>query len=435
MDRLVRERSSAGRRLGRRGRKKPGSATNEVAASDEGAAFVDDDEDEAAAPAAAPLEPTAKRGLFASLVRALSAKAKAQPAEPSYLMVDPCRDVLTVPRGAARLDAFERALTNAQPAAIRPLALAFRRELLSMADAASIDLSLLEARVQACARALIYAGEHERAGALLLRIGRRHQAAALFVAAGAIEALEEAHALINWEEGGVKHEARLSFERFEGLYLVGLREQALEALERAKRLWHDNPIYLEIYAAFVERLGPPRRLLLSAAQHQLVVLARWPVVIGRGEDAALRIDSPVLSRAHLQIELASDDGTARVVDLDSHGGTRIDGVPLAGAQPLRPGADIDMAGVLVKSRAVEGGILLWPALAPERRTLAATAAVVRLGAPAREDGATIDVRFDAKGHAVAEPGAIVNGELVTKAMLLLEGDRIGGPGWHWTVTR
>lgn len=453
MDRLVRERGSVGRRLWRRRRKKPappGSEPAEQGASAEGAEAASegddgDDGDEASEPAfEQPFAPPAppRPGFFAALKSALSGKPKPPPPEPSYLILDPAREVLAVPRGAARLDAFERALQGVLPGtpAMRSLALAFHKELSSLADAAGVDLSLLEARVEACARALIDAGEEERAGALYLRVGRRHQAAELFVAAGAIDALEEAHAMITWDEGGAKHEARMSFERFEALYVVGLREQALEALEKAKRLWHDNPIYGEIYAAFVERLGPRRRLPLTAGPHELVVLARWPVVIGRGEEADVRINSPMLSRAHLQIELGVHEGKAGpiVVDLDSRSGTHVDGRPLSGKQPLRPGADIDMAGVVVHSGAVDGGILLWAALAPERRTLAATAALVKILPPGGSElPATegIDVRFDAKGRAFAEPGATVNGEVIHKPMLLLEGDKLGGQGWRWTVAR
>lgn len=379
------------------------------------------------------------RGFFDKLKSAFTRKPKPPPPEPSYLVVDPTRDILAVPRGPARLDAFERALAGLPKGAphLRPIALAFHKELSALADGAGVDLSLLESRVEACAHALIDAGEEERAGALFLRLGRRHQAAELFVTAGAIDALEEAHAQINWEEGGAKHEARLSFERFEALFVVGMRDQALDALEKAKKLWHDNPVYAEIYATFMERLGVAGRLPLSAGKNELVVVARWPVVIGRGEEAGVRLTSPLLSRAHVQIELAAHEGRVApiVVDLDSKGGTRVDGVPLAGKQPLRVGADIEMGGVVVKTHAVDGGVMLWAALAPERRTLAVTSSQA-LKVPSPQDPEKFFVvKFDAKGHAVVDEDALVNGERTGKPMLLLEGDKVGGEGWHWTVAR
>jgi hypothetical protein len=124
-----------------------------------------------------------------------------------------------------------------------------------------------------------------------------------------------------------------------------------------------------------------------------------------------------------------------VVDLDSRGGTRVDGAPLTGKQALRIGADIDMGGVVVRTAGVEGGVLLWAALAPERRTLAVTSSHA-LKVPSPHDANQfVTVKFDAKGHAVVDEGAMVNGERSTKPTLLLEGDRVGGDGWHWTVAR
>lgn len=447
MDRLVRERGSVGRRIWRRRRKRAtGTSVNGDGTPVEGAPHDGEDrEDEGGydegdlevAPISAQAQ--APRGFFGKLKNALMGKPKPPPADPPYLIVDPTREVLAVPRGAARLDAFERTLASMPKGApqLRALALAFHKELSTLAESAGVDLSLLESRVEACARALIDAGEDEKAGALFLRVGRRHQAAELFVAAGAIDALEEAHAQITWEEGGAKHEARMSFERFEALYVVGLREQALEALEKAKRLWRDNPIYAEVHASFIERLGAARVLPLSSGKHELIVVARWPVVVGRGEEAGVRLTSPLLSRAHLQIELGAHEGKMApiVVDLDSRGGTRVDGLPLKGKQALRIGADIDMGGVVVKTHGVDGGVLLWAALAPERRTLAVTSSQA-LKVPSPHDGAQfVTVKFDARGHAVVDEGTMVNGERSTKPTLLLEGDKIGNDGWHWTVAR
>ncbi len=387
-----------------------------------------------------PPPPPKKRGLLASLRGALRGeknpvKQKKPPPDPPYLVVDPTRDVLAVPRGAARLDAFEKAIKTCPQGTpqFRALALAFHRELLALTEGAGVDLSLYETRVEACARALIAAGEEERAGTLFLRVGRRHQAAELFVAAGAIDALEEAHAQIQWDEGGPKHDARMSFERFEALFLVGLRDQAFDALERAHRLWGDNPVYTEIYNTFTERLGAAHRLSLSSGSKALVVLGAWPVVIGRGEEAGVRLASPLISRAHLKLE--RKDGALVVVDLESRGGTRIGGAPLVGKQVLEPGAEIDMAGVVVRTAAAPGGLWLVPALAPDRRTFAAIAADVALPGPDFGGGAGVRVRFDARGRAVLVPPATLNGEPLKRPTLLLDGDRVGARGSVWTVAR
>ena len=444
MSRLVKDRGSVGRRIWRRRKRKGPAVPLGTAAAEAGDLERDMADDDEPAPFAQQVsaDPPRRASGVLSAMRALFAPRKGPkptkptraPPEPSYLVIDPTRDVLSVPRGAARLDAFERALaeTPAGTPQQRALALAYHRELSGLAEGAGVDLSLLEARVERCAQALIGAGEEERAGTLFLRVGRRHQAAELFLQAGAVDALEETHAQIHWDEGGARHQARLEVDRFEALWLVGARDQAFDALTRAHTLWPENPIYSEMHASFVERLGRPRRLRLRARDHERLVVGTWPLVIGRGEEAALLLQSPMLSRAHLQIE--RKDGALVVRDLDSRGATRIDGVPLVGTAPLRSQAVIDMGGVVVDSAPVEGGVMLWAALSPQVRTVALIGDRTVIAAPGGGT-AGLQVGFDAKGRTIVEPPARLGGEVVRRATLLLEGDVVGDGSWTWNVAR
>ena len=428
MDRIVRDRGSVGRRIWRRRKRRPagdGAPPQEGAPAEQGP--WPEGADDADDPPPRPLPK--KRGFLASLFARSPAPP---PPDPPYLVVDPTREVLAVPRGAARLDAFERALktTPSGTPQFRALALAFHKELQALTEGAGVDLSLFETRVEACAQALIAAGDEERAGTLFLKVGRRHRAAELFVKAGAIDALEEAHAQIRWDEGGPKSEARSAFDRFEALFLVGMRELAFASLERAHKLWSDNAIYSEVYASFMDRLGKPRVLTLTSGRAELVVLGGFPVVIGRGEDAGVRLTSPLISRAHLKIEL--EDGRPVVVDLESRGGTRIGGAPLVGRRALPDGAAIDMAGVVVETRASAGALWLQAALAPERRTLAALGPLVQVPGPA-SDAHSVTVRFDGHGRAVVDAPAVVNAEPVRRSMMLLAGDRLSVGAMTWIV--
>ena len=84
----------------------------------------------------------------------------------------------------------------------------------------------------------------------------------------------------------------------------------------------------------------------TGASLQLVVVDQatsWVVpldvgdrVIGRAEDADVRIDDHAISRAHVRIRVLAG-GQVLVMDLGSRNGTRINGAPLACEQPLRPG--------------------------------------------------------------------------------------------------
>jgi predicted component of type VI protein secretion system len=70
------------------------------------------------------------------------------------------------------------------------------------------------------------------------------------------------------------------------------------------------------------------------------VFEAGPVIVGRGDQAGLRIDRPFVSLHHGTFDF--DDDTATYVDLDSRNGTLIDGVPRAidGPVPLSEATDI-----------------------------------------------------------------------------------------------
>lgn len=65
-----------------------------------------------------------------------------------------------------------------------------------------------------------------------------------------------------------------------------------------------------------------------------------PLVIGRDEDADIRIDEPLVSRSHAAIELR--DGVFVVRDLESTNRTRVNGEPVT-ESPLREGDELRFA--------------------------------------------------------------------------------------------
>jgi tetratricopeptide (TPR) repeat protein len=422
-------RQLVGRRLWRRRRRRSG---------DDDAGFAHDDHadperdeaarhDQALLRSVAPAAPqtttaTEKPGFFARLFG-----RKPPPPPPPYLQVDPIADILALPRGAARLDAFEKTVSGLEAGTPdhRRVALAFHSELIALATDAGVDLTLFEARVNACAAALIGAGEDEKAGTLYARIGRRHQAAELFVRAGAIDALEEAHAELAFAEGGRKHDARLAFERFETLFLVGRRDDAIEALDRAVALW-DNPAYVEVQSGVKARTPPASTLTLAAGDDVVRLTARFPLLLGRGEDSAVRIDSPLVSRAHVEIERRA--GSLVLRDLVSSGGTRVDDKVIDGPTALGDVGTIDLAGVVVDYVVTNTALTLRPRLRPRHVTIAARADVVD-EAPV---GGAIAFR-GGKARLVATGKAILNGDPIRLDTLLFIGDRVELGGRRWMV--
>jgi hypothetical protein len=362
------------------------------------------------------------RGFFARLF------GRKPPPPPPPPPVDPIASILAIPRGAARLDAFEARLAALAPGSPehRAVAVAFHKELVALATEAGVDLALFEARVQACANGLVAAGEDEKAGSLLSRIGRRHQAAELFVKAGAIDALEEAHAELAFAEGGPRFEARLAFERFEGLFLVGRRSEALEALTMAVKLW-DNPVYVEVREGFLARLPSSRSVTLQAGGDTVRVTNHFPLVLGRGEESAVRIDSPLVSRAHVDIQRRA--GALVLKDLVSSGGTLLDNAPLAGPTPLSPRGAIDLAGVIIDYELDDARLLLRPRLRPRDITIAARSD--RVVDPVVGCG----LRFvDERVQVVADGAVRLNNDVVRQDTLVLIGDRLTVGARTWLVT-
>jgi two-component system response regulator AtoC len=66
------------------------------------------------------------------------------------------------------------------------------------------------------------------------------------------------------------------------------------------------------------------------------------VLIGRGDEADLALRDPVVSRRHARLVLSS--GEVRVVDLDSHNGTVVNGEIIAGARVLASGDTMSICG-------------------------------------------------------------------------------------------
>ncbi len=326
------------------------------------------------------------------------------------------------------MDAFEQRLSRLVPgtAEHRAVALAYHRELVALVNESQVDLSLFEARVHACAHSLVAAGEDEKAGSLLARIGRRHQAAELFVKAGAIDALEEAHAELAFAEGGPRLDARLAFDRFEALFLVGRRTEALAALERAVALW-ENPVYVEVKEGFLGRLPSPRQTTWRAGSDVVHLTRQLPVVLGRGAESAVRIDSPLVSRAHGEIRRRN--GALVLVDLVSSAGTRLDGQALAGPTALSSHGTIDLAGVVIDYDLTPARLLMRPRLRPQEHT------IVMLGTLLDEPllGCAVAVK-EGHLHVVAKDAVRLNGEVVRDDTLVLIGDRLQVGARTWLVT-
>src|SRR5579863_1788356 len=107
-------------------------------------------------------------------------------------------------------------------------------------------------------------------------------------------------------------------------------------------------------------MRPAARARLTAV-HPLTVTATATldfagerVIVGRAEDASLKIEHGTVSRQHLSVEWSAGEGTHVVRDLDSRNGAAVDGTPLVDARPLADGAVVRAGSVLLIYERLEG---------------------------------------------------------------------------------
>jgi DNA-binding NtrC family response regulator len=98
-----------------------------------------------------------------------------------------------------------------------------------------------------------------------------------------------------------------------------------------------------------DQLGPTEKLFAPPPLGRRHCLAIWlgetmqvrslplrgQVVVGRGNDADVRVDAPTVSRRHAQLTVA--DGLVTLIDLGSQNGTRVNGERVAAKRPLAYG--------------------------------------------------------------------------------------------------
>jgi tetratricopeptide (TPR) repeat protein len=344
---------------------------------------------------------------------------------------DPLREILALPKGIARLDAFEKALESMPPGTHghRLLTQGFFGTLIQMAHDAGVDLALLGPRVKRCAEALVDAGEVEKAAELYSRIGRTHRAAELFASTGAIEELE-ATAFAAPGDSDPTFKAHLAYQRFETYFSVGLRDRALDALKEATSLQPGNSAYLEIQRGVHARLPRPGTLHLQCDNHHLILRQGWPVEIGRGEEMHLQVKSPVISRRHAQVE--ERGGTLYLNNLTEPKDLLLDGLEVGASVALPAQGTLSLGGVQV-GFSLDGGILLlWPLLDASRITCCARANPFKAPTPS---GQELTFSFGDDGRARLHPGTDVEMEdsELRHPTLLLNGDQVQHGKRTWRV--
>jgi hypothetical protein len=204
--------------------------------------------------------------------------------------------------------------------------------------------------VAACAGFLEGAGDGDRAAQLLLDAGLMSTAAQAAERAGDLEVLEQSL------QGSAREAARAAraaaaFSRYESAWAMGRYAEAGEALAEARAARPDNRAYDDLLAkVWAGRPAPPCLTWRGPGQELTVALA--PAWVGRGEDCALRLALPGLSRHHVEVRVTPGEGA-----LLTHGERcawhAVLGTGLGPWSPVRLGAlslDVRVAGGGVEVR-------------------------------------------------------------------------------------
>lgn len=233
-------------------------------------------------------------------------------------------------------------------------------------------------------------------------------------AAGDIEQLER---VTDDREAAERHELRrrAAMEGFESLWRSGDRPAALDALRAWARAHVDDHEARRLLDERGARVLTAGRCGLAASGERVVVVGRFPAVVGREGDVAVRGAS--VSRRHCEVAREGDVFVLR--DAGGRAGTSLDGLPVAGALPLRAGQRVSLGADL--TLAVEGDdraltLRVEHGMDRGRRfVLCAAEHRTPLGA----------LRFEPRG-AVFSPDApvLLDGQRVALPFVLAAGDRL-----------
>lgn len=204
------------------------------------------------------------------------------------------RATLALVRGADEEEEEERRVER------RVVGLTLETELRTMASRVGGGLSLHAAESEMCARLLEAAGEPGRAARLLWDAGKREDAARLAEEAGEIDLLQKALTDIHGPEER-SHRAALAFAAYEAAFGSGRLTDALASLQAAQEARPDNPAYAPLRETLLARRPTYGRLTLLDDGGEGLVVAVSPAWLGRGEEAAVKVALPGVSRRHWQV--------------------------------------------------------------------------------------------------------------------------------------
>ncbi len=191
------------------------------------------------------------------------------------------------------------------------------------------------------AAALLEEGESwEQAGDCFLELGDQSRAANVYAKGGLVERVEEVLSQHEQAQGRLRREDTC-FRDYELHLQGGERDDAAEALRACVEAAAQKGEYRRLLATLEERLLTSGRVELEAEGHALIVVGRFPLLIGREADCDLQARGSSVSRHHARV-YPGEDGQLLIADCGSRNGTLLEGMPLGAPLPLPPAATVGL---------------------------------------------------------------------------------------------
>jgi tetratricopeptide (TPR) repeat protein len=277
------------------------------------------------------------------------------------------------------------------------------------------------------ARVLTRADEPVLAAEAFERAGDLERTVELLAQAGDVERVER----LLTEDAGRRQKARRETEllaEYESAMLRGRRDEALAKLRQLTETAKDKREPQRLLDALLRRLLTTGVIELvvgaaaftAATATERVLCATPPILLGRGEECAVVLGDPGVSRQHVRLHF-SDEGGCALTDLDSKNGTFLDGIQVGqGALlPLRHDGELGIGQhVRVQFRVDEHELSL------NVRTGMRRGLSVRVSAGILPIAGRLGLRFeDGRPLAICDGEELrLNGQRVASGVQLLHGD-------------
>ncbi len=105
---------------------------------------------------------------------------------------------------------------------------------------------------------------------------------------------------------------------------------------------------LRVSGEMVQSAETPSAAGLVLPDGRRLALGTKPLTVGRLPDCGLVLADPNISRYHAEFRPATGDGEFEVSDMGSTNGTKVNGIPIVGAQVLRDGDTVTVGATTIR---------------------------------------------------------------------------------------